>query len=474
MQQIGHQILSKWYLTNYNYRALFQYEVKDEGYIMGQLIQKKEDILDVVIHTIRFTYRQGFQAYQCQDSYLTTDSGWGCVIRVGQMMMAELLKRHLKCFYNVDLFSFPSLLQEILQLFKDDDEMESLKGLERQLKYGFSIQKIMRIAYQEWGKKPGEWYSPNQIVQAIQKILSENNIPYCCSLSFVPFYESQIDLKAILQEMCMVENCHCQKKVFFIEQFLQDLEKLEIGKEEVVQVINGNDEINDVCYEDQQEQNKKQIRILLKKYICQKCFVASRAVAVCLLSRIGCDEPNPDYIQAIRQFMKKKYFAGILGGRPKEANFIVGFVDNKFVVLDPHIVQEAKMNTEEYVKSCFPGEALFMNDKEIDCSLGLVFYLNNVEDLIELIYDIQANQQINFFSFAHLEHYKYSDIKKDEQLIQIKEKQELLKEFMVKQQQQQQQILNLDISTYQYGYSNEISQLEQPIIKDMDSSYEEI
>lgn len=36
--------------------------------------------------------------------------------------------------------------------------------------------------------------------------------------------------------------------------------------------------------------------------------------------------------------MKKRYFAGMLGGRPKEANFIVGFVDNKFVVLDPHLV----------------------------------------------------------------------------------------------------------------------------------------
>lgn len=57
----------------------------------------------------------------------------------------------------------------------------------------------MRIAFKEWGKKPGEWYSPNQIVQAIYKILSENNIPCnfynlrvkdCYGIGFVPFYES--------------------------------------------------------------------------------------------------------------------------------------------------------------------------------------------------------------------------------------------------------------------------------------------
>ena len=46
------------------------------------------------------------------------------------------------------------------------------------------------------------------------------------------------------------------------------------------------------------------------------------------------------------------------------------------------------MNPEDYIKSCFPSEALFMSDEEIDCSLGLVFYLNNFDDLIELIYDV--------------------------------------------------------------------------------------
>ncbi|CAK68605.1 unnamed protein product (macronuclear) [Paramecium tetraurelia] len=469
MQQIGHSILSKWYSSNYFYRALFQYEVKEEGYIMGKLIESKEDILDVVIHTIRFTYREGFQAYQCQNSTLTTDSGWGCVIRVGQMMMAELLKRHLKCFYNVNLFQFPPLMQEVLQLFKDDDEMESLKVQGKPSKYGFSIQKIMRIAYEEWGKKPGEWYSPNQIVQAIYKILSDNNIIYSCGLSLLPFYESQIDLKVILQEMCVMENCICEQRVFFIEKFLQDLVRLEINKEEVIQVIHGNDSISDVYYEDLSQQNKQEIGMLLKKYVCQKCFVPIRAVAICLLSRIGCDEPNPDYIQAIRQFMKKKYFAGLLGGRPREANFIVGFVDDKFVVLDPHLVQQANMNPEEYVKSCFPGEALFMSDKEIDCSLGLVFYLKNEEDLIELIYDIQAHQQINFFSFATIQNWTYSKIQKEVELEKIKEMQNFLNEFLV---QQQQQILNLDVSANLEGY--EIGSSQQTLVNDIEYSYEQI
>ncbi|CAD8125755.1 unnamed protein product [Paramecium sonneborni] len=474
MQSIQHQILSTWYCANYNFRALFQYEIKEEGYIMGQEIKRNEDILNSVIHTIRFTYRQGFQAYQCQDSNLTSDSGWGCVIRVGQMMMAELLKRHLKHFYKVDLFQVPNLLEDVLQQFNDDDEKESQKGIIIKAKHGFSIQKIMRIAFKEWGKKPGEWYSPNQIVQAIYKILSENNIPYCYGIGFVPFYESQIDLRAIVQEMCMIDNCTCLKRVFSIEQFLKELDKLQITKEEVVQVIHGKDSIKDECLEGHSEKYKIDIANLFKKYICEKCFIPSRAVAICLLSRIGCDEPNPDYIKAIQQFMKKSYFAGMLGGKPKKANFIVGFVDNQFVVLDPHLVQETKMNPDEYVKSCFPSEALFMNDTDIDCSLGLLFYLQNFQDLIELIYDIQVHQQINFFSFVQLQHWRYSGIKKEQQLIKIKEFQDSLNKNYI--QQQQSQILNLDISTYPdelYCENNQYTH-QKSTIKDVNSSFEEL
>jgi cysteine protease ATG4 len=36
--------------------------------------------------------------------------------------------------------------------------------------------------------------------------------------------------------------------------------------------------------------------------------------------------------------MCKPYFSGMLGGRPREANFITGFSDDKFIVLDPHLI----------------------------------------------------------------------------------------------------------------------------------------
>jgi len=45
------------------------------------------------------TYRSGFpellQDYGHTDSFVT-DTGWGCMIRVGQMLFAEILKNYLK------------------------------------------------------------------------------------------------------------------------------------------------------------------------------------------------------------------------------------------------------------------------------------------------------------------------------------------------------------------------------------------
>mmetsp|Transcript_5723 Transcript_5723/g.9437 ORF Transcript_5723/g.9437 Transcript_5723/m.9437 type:complete len:101 (-) Transcript_5723:248-550(-) len=41
----------------------------------------------------RFTYRKGL-APLLPSSTLTSDSGWGCMLRVAQMLMASTLRRH--------------------------------------------------------------------------------------------------------------------------------------------------------------------------------------------------------------------------------------------------------------------------------------------------------------------------------------------------------------------------------------------
>lgn len=89
----------------------------------------KRDFTDI----IWFTYRRNFPILKPQSpmrNYIS-DTGWGCMIRAGQMMWAEVLKRLIKVKVSKEFL-------EIIGLFLDSEvKME---------KAPFSIQQITQIA----------------------------------------------------------------------------------------------------------------------------------------------------------------------------------------------------------------------------------------------------------------------------------------------------------------------------------------
>lgn len=67
------------------------------------------------------------------------------MVRVGQMMFAQVIKHHRKVTSRADILN-------ILSLFSDFDRDQP-----------FSIHRIARLARIEYGLKPGDWYNPSQI-----------------------------------------------------------------------------------------------------------------------------------------------------------------------------------------------------------------------------------------------------------------------------------------------------------------------
>jgi cysteine protease ATG4 len=50
--------------------------------------------------------------------------------------------------------------------------------------------------------------------------------------------------------------------------------------------------------------------------------------------------------------MKKPFFAGMIGGRPKQGLYFYGNINGRFAYLDPHIVQSVYYEDEsEYLKT---------------------------------------------------------------------------------------------------------------------------
>jgi cysteine protease ATG4 len=133
-------------------------EKNHRAWILGRQYRKKKDIEAAISNIVWLTYREHISGKLVQ-----SDVGWGCMIRVGQMLLAETFRRHLK--YNEQ--QNRQQLLNILSAFIDDDE-----GLEHVGNY--SIQKIAKEAMEEYKMHVGQWHSPSSISYCLQTLHYRN------------------------------------------------------------------------------------------------------------------------------------------------------------------------------------------------------------------------------------------------------------------------------------------------------------
>ncbi|ELR19150.1 cysteine protease, putative [Acanthamoeba castellanii str. Neff] len=105
------------------------------------------------------TYRAAFPRLG-SDSY-TSDMGWGCMLRTGQMVLAQTLTRHLLgTEWRRQSDRSSPLYAKMVQWFADDP------------KQPFSLHRIAHAGL-KYGKNVGEWFGPSTMAQVLEELLKE-------------------------------------------------------------------------------------------------------------------------------------------------------------------------------------------------------------------------------------------------------------------------------------------------------------
>lgn len=102
------------------------------------------------------TYRRGFVPIGTSDNGLTTDKGWGCMLRCGQMVLAQaMIDLHLgrEWYWTNET--------------RDETYLKIVSRFEDSRKSPFSIHQIALMGDSE-DKRVGEWFGPNTVAQVLK------------------------------------------------------------------------------------------------------------------------------------------------------------------------------------------------------------------------------------------------------------------------------------------------------------------
>lgn len=263
--------------------------------ILGRTHQQKEEIKDDFQSRFWFTYRKNFSKIGGHGP--TSDQGWGCMLRAGQMMMSETISR-------IRLgreFMWPKdrnqTYDQIVELFHDTHQAPA------------SIQQIALTGDNSEKRNVGEWFGPNTMAQVMKKICFDKSL----GLSVHVAMDSVIS-------------------------------KLDI--------------------ETEFQRKNKECPILL-----------------IIPLRLGLDNVNSVYIHSIQYFLRDSACVGIMGGKPNQAHYFVGYqevgAETWLLYLDPHTTQ--KYDISSYDQSIHTRQMCWMKAARIDPSLAVGFVFENYE-----------------------------------------------------------------------------------------------
>ncbi|XP_053680300.1 cysteine protease ATG4D [Anopheles nili] len=298
------------------------------------------------ISRIWMTYRREFQTMD--DSNYTSDCGWGCMIRSGQMLLAQGLVAHFlgrSWRWDVSLFTIyeESIHRKVIRWFGDTSSKTS----------PFSIHTLVALG-KESGKKPGDWYGPGAVAHLLRQAvrLAAQEITDLDGINVYVAQDCAVYIQDILDE-CTVPatpaGAPWQKK-----------ETISLNKQRSSPCVDADEETQTTHW---------------------------KSLILLVPLRLGADKLNPIYNECLKAMLSLDYCIGIIGGRPKHSLYFVGYQEDKLIHLDPHYCQDmVDVNQENFPVASFHCKSprkMKLTKMDPSCCIG--FYCETKKDFYKFI-----------------------------------------------------------------------------------------
>ncbi|KAM4629088.1 cysteine protease ATG4C [Polymixia lowei] len=383
------------------------YEASDEDLVLGNVEAFRRDFAS----RVWLTYRKEFPPLP--GSTLTSDCGWGCMLRAGQMMLAQALTLHflgrnwtwsealtlqpldtetwtttaakrLVASLEASLqgshgppvsgplpqfqVQAPGPAEEADTHLREvyhrtlvswfGDSPSAQLGLHRLVRLGLAL-----------GKQAGDWYGPAVMAHIFKKAVEEATDP---GLAGITAYVSQ-DCTVYSAD---VIDSHRAPGVGRASAERSDAPSPLDSQASASTLLDSQASASTLLDSQASASN------LLDSQASASTLLDSRAVIILIPVRLGGEKINPDYFNFVKSVLSLEYCIGIIGGKPKQACYFVGFQDDSLIYMDPHYCQSfVDVSTSDFPLQsyhCPSPKKMPFSKMDPSCTIG--FYSRSVQD----------------------------------------------------------------------------------------------
>ncbi|XP_056426523.1 cysteine protease ATG4D isoform X2 [Hyla sarda] len=368
VDKLKSKLLTAWHSVKYGWTVKMKtnFNRSTPLYLLGKrYFFRNEDEIEQFqqdfVSRVWLTYRRDFPALE--GTQLTTDCGWGCMIRSAQMMFAQALLMHLlhrasPTSHSRHLYSRTASCPSRPQVpHQGHIHRDILRWLSDRPDAPFGLHHMVKLG-RSFGKKAGDWYGPSIVAHILRKALeSSPQVP---------------ELSVYVSQDCTVYRAD-------VEQLLDTVDP----------------------------------RV--------DTTIAGRAVIILIPVRLGGENFNPVYKQCIKEFLQMPSCLGIIGGKPKHSLYFIGYQDNHLLYLDPHYSQTyVDTRTDDFPLDTFHcNSPRKMSIVKMDPSCTIAFYARNRADfgalcdhLTKVLSSPSAEEKYPVFSISegHAQEFHVSEV----------------------------------------------------------------